>query len=84
MELHFDAMLRPEGFEEQTLVALYKQLDALCQRYKDDKVMEDSILSLARSIIGFFDVGTGRLDQTTLDQKVRDTVQEAGFNAGTI
>lgn len=84
MELHFDAMLRPEGHEEQTLVSLYKHLDSLCQRYRGDKVMEDSILSLARTIIGLFDAGMGRLDQSSLDKKVRDTVQEAGFDAGTI
>lgn len=84
MQLHMTAMLRPEGDEERTLVALYKALDALCQRHKDDKVMEESIVGLARSIIGLFDAGMGRLDQTTLDDKVRQTVQEAGFDAGNI
>ncbi len=84
MQIHMTAMLRPEGYEEETLVSLYRHLDSLCQRYKDDKVMEDSIVSLARTIIGLFDVGTGRLDQTTLDKKVRDTVREAGFDAGNI
>jgi len=84
MQLHMTAMLNPEGYEEQTLVSLYRHLDSMCQRYRDDKVMEDSILSLARTIIGLFDMGTGRLDQSALDNKVRETVQEAGFNAGNI
>lgn len=84
MQLHMTAMLSPQGYEEQTIVSLYKHLDALCQRWKDDAEMEQPIISLASAIIGLFDMGTGRLDQTTLDKKVRDTVQEAGFDAGNI
>jgi hypothetical protein len=84
MQLHVSAMLSPETNEEATLVSLYRTLDELCGRYRNDEQAETAIISLATAIIALIDFGTGRLDQTTLDKKVRDTVREAGFDAGTI
>lgn len=84
MQLHMSAMLKPETDEERRLVSLYRTLDDLCQRYRGDKQAELATQSIARSIIALFDYGTGRLDPTTLDKKVRETVQEAGFDASNI
>lgn len=84
IQLHMTAMLNPQGDEERTLVTLYRELDALCQRHRGDPHIEVAVLALASTIIRLFDQGTGRLDPTTLDKKVRETVQEAGFDASTI
>jgi len=84
MQLHMSAMLKPETDEERSLVSLYRMLDDLCQRYKDDPQVETAVIALATGIIHMIDLGTGRLDPTTLDKKVRETVQEAGFDASVI
>jgi hypothetical protein len=84
MQLHMSAMLKPETDEERSLVSLYRMLDDLCQRYKGDPQVEVAVISVATGIIHMIDFGTGRIDPTTLEQKVRDTVQEAGFDAGVI
>lgn len=84
MQLHVDAMLHPETVEERTLVSVYRTLDDLCQRHREDKQVEPAVIAIATGIIRMIDLGTGRLDPTTLDKKVRETVREAGFDAGTI
>lgn len=84
MQLHMSAMLKPETDEERALVSLYRMLDDLCQRYRNDPQAEVPVIAVATAIIALIDHGTGRLDPATLDKKVRETVQEAGFNAGSI
>ena len=81
---HAIAMLTPKTDQEKTLVNLFRELDALGERYKGDPNVVPVIQHLGSAIIALFDFGTDRIEQSMLDTKVREIVQEAGGNAGTL
>lgn len=81
---HAVAMLKPNTPEEHTLVNLFRELDALGERYRGDALAVPAIEHLGSAIIALFDYDTGRIEQSRLDQKVREIVQEAGGNAGNL
>lgn len=83
-QVHAMAMLQPDTPEERTLVNLFRELDAIGERYEGDVNATSAIQHLGSAIIALFDYDTGRLDQSRLDEKVREIVQKAGGNAGNL
>ena len=81
---HAVAMLTPHTPEEHTLVNLFRELDAIGERYEGDAQMIPAVEHLGSAIIALFNQDTGRIEQSRLDAKVREIVQKAGGNAGNL
>lgn len=76
---HADAMLHPQGQDEQSIVTLTSELARLGDRFKDDATGLDVVEKLGASIISLLQNGdAGRLDKGCLDKQVRDIVARAG------
>ena len=85
---HDAAMARPRPGFELALVnligALQEYSDAHYEAYRshlaDDYVMGDEWITIARSTIGLLTGEHGRLDGGSLDSRIRDIAERAGFN----
>ena len=77
--VHADAMLHPQGEDEQAISSLVTQLARLGDRFKDDATGLDVVEKLGAAIISLLQNGdAGRLDKGCLDKQVRDIVGRAG------
>lgn len=75
---HTAAMFNPATEEEQTIVALYTQLRALSERYKDDVQAIPAVVSIGSAIIRLLNYDIGRLDQAEINRLVIWQVERAG------
>jgi hypothetical protein len=84
---HDAAMTRPRPGFELALVnfigALQEYSDAHYETYKshlaDDYVIGDEWQTIAKSVIGLLTGEHGRLDGGSLDSRIRDIAERAGF-----
>jgi hypothetical protein len=77
---HAEAMLAPQGDDEATLVNLFRELTVLADRYQNDGFMVQAVENLASAIIVLLNGPLGRIDQSSLNKQVEDTVRRAGGN----
>lgn len=79
-ERHTGALFAPATPEEHTISTLVSQLARLADRHRGDTVMMPAVEKLGSAIIVLLNGDVGKLDQSTLDRKVREIVTEAGGN----
>lgn len=75
---HAAALLLPVTAEERTISNLFHELTVLADRYKDDSVMIRAAESVGSAIIHLLNGEVGRIDQSSMDKQVRDTIERAG------
>lgn len=75
---HVEGLLQPASPEERTISNLLSELGRLADRYKDDSVMVSAVEQLGSAIIVLLNGEVGRLDQGSIDSKVRQIVESAG------
>ena len=75
---HAAALLLPQTPEERTISNLFHELTVLADRYKDDSVMIQAAEHVGSAIISLLNGDVGRLDQSSMDKQVRDTINRAG------
>ncbi len=75
---HAAALLLPSTPEEVTISNLFHELTVLADRYRDDTVMIGAAESVGSAIICLLNGDVGRIDQSSMDKQVRDTIQRAG------
>lgn len=78
---HAAALLLPNTPEERTISNLFHEMTVLADRYKDDYVMVTAVEQVGSAIITLLNGNVGRIDQSSMDKQVRDTVTRAGGNS---
>lgn len=77
---HAAALLLPNTPEERTISNLFHELTLMADRHKDDSVMLRSVEQVGSAIITLLNGAVHRIDQSSMDKQVRDTVLRAGGN----
>lgn len=75
---HAAALLLPATPEERTISNLFHELTVLADRYKGDSVMIGAAENVGSAIINLLNGEVGRIDQSSMDKQVRDTIERAG------
>ena len=76
---HADAMLHPQGEQEETIASLVTHLARLGDRFTDDSTGLEVVEKLGSAIIALLQHGdAGRFDKSSVDKQVRDIVNRAG------
>lgn len=81
VERHIEGLMAPAGPEERSISTLLSELGRLADRLQGDAVMMPAVEHLGSAIIVLLDGGAGRLDQSSVDRKVREIVAKAGGNS---
>jgi hypothetical protein len=75
---HAAALLLPNTPEERTISNLFSELTVVADRYSGDSVMIGAAEKIGSAIISLLNGEVGRIDQSSMDKQVRDTIERAG------
>jgi hypothetical protein len=75
---HTEALLAPADEDERRIANLMQALASTADRFHGDQFMRPAIENIGSAILRLLNGPIGRLDQSSIDKSVRDTVQRAG------